>query len=96
MYLQFLRLFLKPTSLKEITRLKLSVFTLCRISLAPVRKPLYRIRLTVDDDFGAISVTEQSSAAPISGKWSVTDRIGFVLHFDAERTSVRTVAEVKN
>ena len=63
-------------------------------SSCTVRKP-YRIRLTVDDDFGAISVTEQSSAAPISGKWSVTDRIGFVLHFDAERTGVRTVAEVK-
>ena len=55
MYLQFLRLFLKPTSLKEITRRKLSVFTLCRIALAPVGKP-YRIWLTVDGDFGVISL----------------------------------------
>ena len=54
MYLQFLRLFLKPTSLKEITRRKLSVFTLCRIALTPARKP-YRIWLTVDGDFGVIS-----------------------------------------
>ena len=73
---------------------KLSVFTRCRIALAPVRKP-YRIRLTVDDDFGAISVREQSSTALISGKWSVTYRIGFVLNFGAERVGVGTVAEVK-
>ena len=63
------------------------------------RQLLHRAQTIPDsaycDDFGAISVTEQSSAAPISGKWRVTDRIGFVLHFDAERTGVRTVAEVK-
>ena len=55
MYSQFLRLFLKPTSLKEITIRKLSVFTLCRIALTPARKP-DRIWLTVDGDFGVISL----------------------------------------
>ena len=65
MYLQFLRLFLKPTSLKEITRRKLSVFTLCRLALAPVRKP-YRIWLTVDGDFGVISL---KPAFHMSGKF---------------------------
>ena len=71
----------------------ISIHTMPDSSCA-VRKP-YRIWLTVDSDFGAIYVTEQSSAAPISGKWSFTDLISFVLHFGAVRAGLRTVAEVK-
>ena len=44
------------------------MLTLCRVAFAPARK-LYRIGLLFtreDGDFGAISVTERSCAAPIS------------------------------
>ena len=54
-----------------------AMFTLYRIAFAPARKP-YRIRLLFtheNGDFGAISVTERSCAAPISKLMSpISDR----------------------
>ena len=56
------------------------MLTLCRIAFAPVRK-LYRIGLLFthkDTDFGAISVTERSCAAPISKvKSHISDRCSY-------------------
>ena len=60
---------LEPTFKKRdnISEFK-KMLTLCRVALAPARK-LYRIELLFthkNGDFGAISVTERSCAAPIS------------------------------
>ena len=53
------------------------MFTQYRRAFEPARKP-YRIEILFthkNGDFGDISVTEQSCAAPTS-KWGVTYRIG--------------------
>ena len=75
------------------------MFTINRKALALARNPYpYRIGILFthrNDDFGAISATERSCAAPRrSLEWRVTYRIGSVPQFGAVNTVTQTVSEV--